>query len=37
MDYLDEYLNLDYVKEAVGASNIDILLHVMTPCLETLF
>lgn len=33
MDYLDEYLNLDYVKEAVGASNIDIF----TSCDDTVF
>ena len=33
MDYLDDYLNLDYVKEAVGASNIDIF----TSCDDTVF
>ncbi|RCK55575.1 Carboxypeptidase Y [Candida viswanathii] len=33
MDYLDDYLNLDYVKQAVGASNIDIF----TSCDDTVF
>ena len=33
MDYLDDYLNLDYVKQAVGASNIDIF----TSCDSTVF
>lgn len=33
MDYLDDYLNLDYVKAAVGASNIDIF----TSCDDTVF
>lgn len=33
MDYLDDYLNLEYVKEAVGASNIDIY----TSCDDTVF
>lgn len=33
MDYLDDYLNLDYVKEAVGASNIDIF----TSCDDIVF
>lgn len=33
MDYIDDYLNLDYVKAAVGASNIDIF----TSCDDTVF
>ncbi|KAL6453453.1 CPY1 Carboxypeptidase Y [Candida maltosa Xu316] len=33
MDYMDDYLNLDYVKKAVGASNIDIY----TSCDDTVF
>lgn len=33
MDYLDEYLNLEYVKEAVGAENIDIF----TSCDDKVF
>lgn len=33
MDYLDDYLNLEFVKEAVGASNIDIF----TSCDDTVF
>lgn len=33
MDYLDDYLNLEYVKAAVGASNIDIF----TSCDDTVF
>ncbi|CAL1185327.1 unnamed protein product [Candida parapsilosis] len=33
MDYVDDYLNLDYVKQAVGASNIDIF----TSCDDTVF
>lgn len=33
MDYMDDYLNLDYVKAAVGASNIDIY----TSCDDTVF
>lgn len=33
MDYLDDYLNLEYVREAVGASNIDIF----TSCDDTVF
>lgn len=33
MDYIDDYLNLDYVKEAVGASNVDIF----TGCDDTVF
>lgn len=33
MDWLDEYLNLDYVKQAVGAGNIDIF----TSCDDTVF
>ncbi|KAK6198734.1 carboxypeptidase Y precursor [Scheffersomyces amazonensis] len=33
MDYTDDYLNLDYVKEAVGASNIDIF----TGCDDTVY
>ncbi|CAK9438476.1 uncharacterized protein LODBEIA_P27000 [Lodderomyces beijingensis] len=33
MDYIDDYLNLDYVKKAVGASNIDIF----TACDDTVF
>ncbi|CUM62480.1 uncharacterized protein PRCAT00000030001 [Priceomyces carsonii] len=33
MDYLDDYLNLDYVKDAVGASNIDIF----TSCDDQVF
>ncbi|KAK6460914.1 Alpha/Beta hydrolase protein [Scheffersomyces coipomensis] len=33
MDYMDDYLNLDYVKEAVGASNIDIF----TSCDDKVF
>lgn len=32
-DWIDEFLNLDYVKEAVGASNIDIY----TSCDDTVF
>lgn len=32
-DYIDDFLNLDYVKEAVGASNIDIF----TSCDDTVF
>lgn len=33
MDYMDDYLNLDFVKAAVGASNIDIF----TSCDDTVF
>ncbi|KAI5969129.1 hypothetical protein CANMA_001796 [Candida margitis] len=33
MNYIDDYLNLDYVKQAVGASNIDIF----TSCDDTVF
>ena len=33
MNYVDDYLNLDYVKQAVGASNIDIF----TSCDDTVF
>lgn len=33
MDYVDEYLNLDYVKAAVGASNVDIF----TGCNDVVF
>lgn len=33
MDFMDDYLNLEFVKEAVGASNIDIY----TSCDDTVF
>ena len=33
MNYIDDYLNLEYVKRAVGASNIDIF----TSCDDTVF
>ncbi|CAI5757802.1 unnamed protein product [Candida verbasci] len=33
MDYMDDYLNLEYVKKAVGAENIDIF----TSCDDTVF
>lgn len=33
MNYIDDYLNLDFVKQAVGASNVDIF----TSCDDTVF